>query len=165
MKAILQACPVPTREGTFIAYYSEKGLARLDFPNGRNAELAEPINPEMKQWHKLTARAIEAVINGQPITSTPPFDLGSGTEFQRNVWKALRKISCGKTKSYSEVAASVGKPKGARATGSACGANPIPLLIPCHRVLGSGGKLGGFSGGLDWKRKLLQRENVTNYRE
>ena len=149
MKATLQACPVPTREGTFIAYYSDAGLARLDFPNGRTTKSAAPTTPETKQWHKLTTRAIKAVIKGQPITSAPPFDLSSGTEFQRNVWGVLRKISCGKTKSYSEVAAAVGKPKGARATGSACGANPIPLLIPCHRVLGSGGKLGGFSSGLD----------------
>ncbi len=165
MKATLLACPVQTCEGTFVAYYSDKGLARLDFPNGRTAKPAEPTNPKTKQWHKLTTRAIEQVFKGQPITSPPPFDLSCGTEFQRNVWKALRKISCGKTKRYSEVAAAVGKPKGARATGNACGANPIPLLIPCHRVLGSGGKLGGFSSGLDWKRKLLQRENITNYRE
>jgi O-6-methylguanine DNA methyltransferase len=165
MKTFLQACPVPTREGTFLAYYSDKGLARLDFPNGKQPKSEELSNAEMKRWHKLTARAIGEVVNGKPITSMPPLDVSSGTEFQRNVWSALRKISCGKTKSYSEIAASVGKPKGARAIGNACGANPIPLLIPCHRVLASGGKLGGFSSGLDWKRKLLQRENITNYRE
>ncbi|MDB6058803.1 MAG: putative ada regulatory of adaptative response protein [Verrucomicrobiales bacterium] len=165
MKSTLQACAVPTREGTFLAYYSDKGLAQLDFPTGKTPKSADLTTPELKRWHKVTTRAIEQVITGKPITELPPLDLSAGTDFQRNVWGALRKISCGKTKSYSEIAISLGKPKGARATGGACGANPIPLLIPCHRVLASGGKLGGFSGGLDWKRKLLRRENVTHYRE
>lgn len=165
MKATLQACPVPTPDGTFIAYYSEKGLAQLDFPNGRKTTAAEPTSAEVKRWHKLTTRAINDVLDGKPLTSMPPLDLSSGTDFQREVWGALQKISFGKTKSYSEIAVAVGRPKGARAAGSACGANPIPLLIPCHRVLAAGGKLGGFSGGLDWKRKLLQRENVTTFRE
>lgn len=156
---------MPTREGTFVAYYSAKGLAQLDFPNGKKPKSAEPTTPEMKRWHKMTESAINEVINGKPITTAPPLDLSSGTDFQRDVWGALRKISCGKTKTYSEIAAAVGRPKGARAAGSACGANPIPLFVPCHRVLASGGKLGGFSGGLDWKRKLLQRENVTSFRE
>jgi AraC family transcriptional regulator of adaptative response/methylated-DNA-[protein]-cysteine methyltransferase len=165
MKSTLQACPVPTREGTFLAYYSDKGLAQLDFPNGKQPTPAEPTSPEIKRWHKMTASAINDVINGKSITSAPPLDLSGGTDFQREIWGALRKISCGKTKTYSEIAAAVGRPKGARAAGSACGANPIPLLIPCHRVLASGGKLGGFSGGLHWKRKLLERENVTSFRE
>jgi len=165
MKATLQAYPVPTRDGTFIAYYSDNGLARLDFPSGKESKVKALISLELKRWHKSTEAAIKRAINGKAITSTPPLDLSSGTEFQREVWSELRKISVGKTRSYSEIAAAVGRPKGARATGSACGANPIPLLIPCHRVLASGGKLGGFSGGLDWKRKLLQRENITSYLE
>jgi O-6-methylguanine DNA methyltransferase len=163
MKSTLQACAVPTREGTFIAYYSDKGLARLDFPNGKTPR-CDSLTGEVKGWHKLTERAVEQVIDGKNVTSLPPLDLSGGTDFQRSVWSTLQKISCGKTKTYTQIATSVRKPKAARATGSACGANPIPLLIPCHRVLASGGKLGGFSGGLDWKRKLLRRENVTSFR-
>jgi len=83
-----------------------------------------------------------------------------GTVFQKKVWNALRKISPGKTKSYGEIAQAIGKPKAVRAVGGACGANPIPVLVPCHRVLAANHKLGGFSGGLDWKRKLLAREDV-----
>ena len=83
-----------------------------------------------------------------------------GTEFQKSVWNALRKISPGKTKSYGEIAKAIGKPKAVRAVGGACGANPVPVLVPCHRVLAANKKLGGFSGGLDWKRKLLAREDV-----
>jgi O-6-methylguanine DNA methyltransferase len=163
MKSTLQTCVVPTSEGTFVAHYSDKGLARLDFPNGKTPGCDSPTG-ETKRWHKLTERAIEQVITGKDITALPPLDLSEGTDFQRSVWSALQKISCGKTRTYSQIAASVRKPKAARATGSACGANPIPLLIPCHRVLATGGKLGGFSGGLDWKRKLLARENVISFR-
>jgi O-6-methylguanine DNA methyltransferase len=163
MKSTLQTCAVPTSDGTFVAYYSEKGLARLDFPSGKPPRCGEPTG-EARAWHKVTERAVNQAMRGEPILEMPPLDLSKGTEFQRQVWSALQKISCGKTKTYTEIATSVRKPKAARATGSACGANPIPLLIPCHRVLASGGKLGGFSGGLDWKRKLLQRENVTSFR-
>ena len=72
----------------------------------------------------------------------------------------MRKISPGKTKSYGEIAPAIGKPKAVRAVGGACGANPVPVLVPCHRVLAANKKLGGFSGGLDWKRSLLTREGI-----
>jgi len=72
----------------------------------------------------------------------------------------MLKISAGKTKSYGEVATAIGNPKAVRAVGGACGANPIPVLVPCHRILAANKKIGGFSGGLDWKRKLLAREKV-----
>jgi len=74
----------------------------------------------------------------------------------------MRKIPFGRTKSYGEVAQAIGKPKAVRAVGGACGANPIPVLVPCHRVLAAHGKIGGFGGGLEWKRKLLTREGVEH---
>jgi O-6-methylguanine DNA methyltransferase len=86
--------------------------------------------------------------------------LSNGTTFQRQVWNTLRKIARGRTKSYGEIARAIGKPKAVRAVGGACGANPIPVLVPCHRVVAANKKLGGFSGGLDWKRELLVREGV-----
>ena len=82
----------------------------------------------------------------------------SGTDFQQQVWRAISKIPAGKTLSYSEIAASIGNPNAVRAVGTACGANPIPLLIPCHRVLASNGGLGGFGGGLAVKKLLLAAE-------
>lgn len=85
----------------------------------------------------------------------------SGTAFQKSVWRAMQKISLGKTKSYGEIAAAIGRPKAVRAVGGACGANPVPVLVPCHRVLAANNKLGGFGGGLDWKRSLLKREGVN----
>lgn len=71
------------------------------------------------------------------------------------------KIRAGRTQSYGEIAAEIGRPNAVRAVGGACGANPWPVLIPCHRVLAANRKLGGFSGGLDWKIKLLAREGVA----
>ncbi len=84
----------------------------------------------------------------------------TGTAFQKSVWQALQKIALGRTQSYGEIAAAIGRPRAVRAVGGACGANPIPVLVPCHRVLAANRKLGGFSGGLDWKRSLLKREAV-----
>jgi O-6-methylguanine DNA methyltransferase len=88
----------------------------------------------------------------------PPLDLSGGTGFQQRVWRALRRIGWGRTKSYAQVAEAIGSPTAVRAVGGACGANPIPVLVPCHRVLAANLRLGGFSGGLNWKRTLLARE-------
>jgi O-6-methylguanine DNA methyltransferase len=87
-------------------------------------------------------------------------DLSAGTPFQQSVWRALEKIPFGQTRSYGEIASAIGNAKGVRAVGGACGANPIPVLVPCHRVLAANGKLGGFAGGLAWKRTLLEREGA-----
>jgi len=81
-----------------------------------------------------------------------------GTPFQRKVWSALRDIGVGRTASYSEVAKAVGSPSAVRAVGAANGANPIPIVIPCHRVIGADGSLCGYGGGLERKRWLLRHE-------
>lgn len=84
-----------------------------------------------------------------------------GTAFQHSVWQILLKIPAGEVLSYGEVARRIGSPKAARAVGTACGANPIPLLVPCHRVVASDGSLGGFGGGLKIKQKLLDAESMN----
>ena len=89
-----------------------------------------------------------------------PLDLSSGTEFQRAVWRRLGKQRFGQPTSYAELAEAVGRPGATRAVGNAVGANPLPIVIPCHRVLATGGKLGGFSGGLQRKRQLLKIEGI-----
>ena len=83
-----------------------------------------------------------------------------GTEFQNRVWDELQRIAFGETISYAELARRIDAPGAARAVAGACGANPIPIIIPCHRVINSDGGLGGFSGGLDRKRKLLELEGA-----
>ncbi|MFN8389978.1 MAG: methylated-DNA--[protein]-cysteine S-methyltransferase [Bdellovibrionota bacterium] len=84
----------------------------------------------------------------------------AGTEFQREVWKQLRRIPFGATRSYGEIAARLGNPGATRAVGTACGKNPLVLFVPCHRVLAGGQKLGGFSAGLERKKFLLRLEGV-----
>lgn len=81
-----------------------------------------------------------------------------GTDFQRSVWKALRDIPAGETRSYGQLAAAIGAPKAVRAVGLANGANPVGVIVPCHRVIGSSGKLTGYAGGLERKRWLLAHE-------
>jgi len=85
-----------------------------------------------------------------------------GTEFQQSVWKQLREISYGQTISYSQLAKAIGRPKACRAVGSANGKNPIPIIIPCHRVIASNGGLGGYSSGLDIKQQLLTLETNSH---
>jgi O-6-methylguanine DNA methyltransferase len=84
-----------------------------------------------------------------------------GTPFQRKVWNALLDIPYGETRTYAELARSIGEPKAFRAVGAANGANPISIVIPCHRVISSGGGLGGYSGGVPLKRRLLALESGT----
>jgi methylated-DNA-[protein]-cysteine S-methyltransferase len=85
-----------------------------------------------------------------------------GTEFQRAVWNELLAIPYGQTRSYLQIAVSLGKPTATRAVGAANGANPIPIIVPCHRVIGADGSLTGFGGGLDIKRKLLELEGLLS---
>lgn len=94
------------------------------------------------------------------------FDLSldmQGTEFQLSVWQALMSIPYGHTCSYSDIAAKIGKPQAVRAVGTANGANPIPIIVPCHRVIGKNSALTGYSGGLKIKEALLHREGFRNY--
>ena len=108
----------------------------------------------------MAETALKNILAGNAPEEFPPLDL-AGTAFQKKVWNALRKISLGKTKSYGEIARAIGRPKAVRAVGGACGANPVPVLVPCHRVLAANKKLGGFSGGLNWKHTLLAREGIS----
>ena len=155
---------IQTDDGIFTAHFSERGVGALDFPQpGVTREgLKSPssLPPNIRCWLALTNKALFRVLSGQIPNKLPPFDLSVGTAFQQLVWRALLKIRPGQFRTYAQLAVEVGRPKAARAVGAACGANPIPVLIPCHRVLASGGGLGGFSGGLEWKRRLLEREGV-----
>jgi methylated-DNA-[protein]-cysteine S-methyltransferase len=164
MKTRLVELSIATPDGRFVARYSEKGLAELNFPSVGRAypRAVKPVGvpTNIRRWHRVTVAALKKVLAGRSPGKLPPLDLAGGTEFQRQVWNALRKIARGRTKSYGEIARAIGRPKAVRAVGGACGANPIPVLVPCHRVLAAHGKIGGFGGGLEWKRKLLTREGI-----
>jgi O-6-methylguanine DNA methyltransferase len=163
MKTQLVELPISTRDGQFIAHYSEKGLAEIDWPKmGRASSRAakkQIIPAKIKSWQRVTETALKKVLAGKK-SKLPPLDWTGKTDFQKSVWRQMLKISTGKTKSYGEIASAIGNPKAVRAVGGACGANPVPVLVPCHRVLAANKKLGGFSGGLDWKRSLLKREGI-----
>jgi O-6-methylguanine DNA methyltransferase len=151
---------VATSDGAFIASYSASGLAAVEFPSDRKPAIAKTVPAKIRGWHNATSAALKSALAGRAPNKLPPLDLSAGTAFQQRVWAVLRKIRCGRTLSYGEVARAAGKPGAARAVGGACGANPIPVLVPCHRVLAGNRKLGGFSGGLHWKQLLLGRESV-----
>jgi O-6-methylguanine DNA methyltransferase len=162
--------PITTRDGEFMAHYSEKGLAGLNFPRAKpgssrtagssRAVNAKQIPLQILQWHRTTTAALKKILAGLEPGEFPPLDWTGTTDFQKSVWKAMLKIPLGKTKSYGEIAQAIGKPKAVRAVGGACGANPIPVLVPCHRVLAANNKIGGFSSGLGWKASLLEREGI-----
>jgi len=104
--------------------------------------------------------ALEAYFAGQIAAIEAVPTLARGTDFQRLVWAALREIPAGSTLSYGELAAKIGRPAAVRAVGAANGANPIPVVVPCHRVVGADASLTGFGGGLERKRWLLAHERM-----
>jgi methylated-DNA-[protein]-cysteine S-methyltransferase len=105
-------------------------------------------------------RRFRAYFDGEAVDFPDEVDVSSGTPFQRGVWEVCRRIPRGVTRSYSELAAETGRSEAARATGSALAKNPLPIIIPCHRVIAANGTLGGFSGGLEMKRHMLELEGA-----
>jgi len=119
------------------------------------------VNPDADDNLRAAVQALgDYFQRGVPLPNDLPLD-PVGTPFQRNVWNQLRKVPHGKTLTYAQVAEKIGSPRAARAVGGACEANPIPLFIPCHRVIGANGSLCGFGGGgVSVKRKLLALEGI-----
>ncbi len=105
-------------------------------------------------------RQLEAWLSGNLQKFALPL-APHGTDFMRNIWKLLCEVSYGTTASYKELAVAAGNPKAVRAVGLACNRNPIPLFIPCHRIIGSNGKLTGYRGGLELKKRLLKMERAA----
>ena len=153
---------IPTKYGIFYASYSITGLFRLEFPRRSNKnEKINNLTEYANQWHQDTTRALNSMLLGEDPIKLPPLDLSIGTQFQQNVWQQLLKIPYGRTKSYSKLAEELNKPKAYRAVGNACGANPIPIIIPCHRALAAKYHIGGYSGETGWKQRLLNIEGAT----
>lgn len=126
------------------------GLRRIDFRGRRG-------NGHSSSLMRETIRQLRLYFAGELQIFDLPLEL-IGTEFQKKVWAALVTIPYGETRSYTEIAAQIGAPRAVRAVGAANGRNPIPIVVPCHRVIGASGSLVGFGGGLEWKRLLLDLE-------
>lgn len=142
--------------------FSDQGLTALEF-----VEEGSPPGPEaesypahLKPLIETAEQELKAYFAGIPINFTALTLDPQGTPFQRRVWQELQRIPRGQAISYKELAERIGNPKAARAVGQANGKNPIPLIIPCHRVIAADGGLGGYSSGLDRKRWLLHHEGA-----
>jgi O-6-methylguanine DNA methyltransferase len=144
---------------------SERGLAAIVLPQPSKAEVAAGLGLEAAHGpHASSARLRDArtqliqYLAGARTSFDLPLDLSHGTDFQRRVWKTLRAIPYGQLWSYRGLASRVGGVQYARAVGGAVGANPLPIVLPCHRVIAQDGAIGGFSAGLPAKRRLLALE-------
>ena len=164
----LQAAVLETTWGSLCIDASERGVRSCRLPEAPDRPV--PFHVLRARFPRggtpLLRRALayaRAMVEGRAPGACPALDeavVFAATEFQRAIWKALSEIPRGDTATYGELAGRAGHPRAARAAGSACGANPLPLFIPCHRALAAGGRLGGFSGGLAWKIHLLSKEGV-----
>lgn len=165
---ILHTTRFETPIGTMLAASSERGLAYLELPHASGRGFSG--------WQRVAAagtRAVEGFAPNRAVVAQVqeylagkrrefdvPIDL-RGTPFQLDCWNALLAIPYGETRTYAEQARAVGRPAAVRAVGAANGANPISLIVPCHRVVATGGKLGGYGGGLRLKERLLALEGAV----
>ncbi|HEY0825243.1 MAG TPA: methylated-DNA--[protein]-cysteine S-methyltransferase [Ramlibacter sp.] len=147
--------------GEMLVATTDRGLAGLWFVGQKHM-------PDTRGWREDAAHPVlreavaqlDAYFAGRRTGFALPLDLQSGTPFQQDVWRALLAIPPGGTTSYAQLARQMGKPRAARAIGAAVGRNPVSIVVPCHRVLGTGGSLTGYAGGLERKTALLQLEGA-----
>lgn len=143
----------------------DDGLRAILFPVQTDIVLPAVHGSRAARAHiSATQRALEQYFAGQPRAFDALTLAPAGTAFQHQVWRALRRIPFGETRSYRDIAEQIDNPKGVRAVGLANGRNPIPVIVPCHRVIGSNGTLTGFAGGLPTKKWLLEFENPGTLR-
>ena len=138
---------------------SDKGLVAIDVRNVKTSN-DQVKNAAAQKILSATKKQLEQYFAGKRTAFDIPLDL-EGTDFQQLAWRALCRIPFGKTISYGDQAKNIKKPKAFRAVGSANGKNPIPIIVPCHRVVASDGSLGGYSLGLKMKKQLLALEGVS----
>lgn len=150
-------CYTTTPVGDLLLAGDEGGLSMIGFPKGKMRRDPEPDWIFNEKPFVEARRQLDEYFAGDRKQFDLPLKL-SGTDFQVRVLEELQRIPYGETTSYGAIAKSIGRPKAMRAVGAANGRNPIPIIIPCHRVIGSGGDLTGFGGGLDTKAALLRLE-------
>ena len=168
----------PTSIGRIYLAATEKGICKVSLGYKNEKEFVKELKTQnlvpasFKQGSKRTSivrnnmyfkavkNEILTYLSGTPVSFKKDAVILDGTDFQKKVWRALSHIPYGKVLTYKQVAEKIGAPNAFRAVGGACGANELPIIIPCHRVVASNGGLGGFSNGLKLKRFLLRLEGV-----
>lgn len=149
-----------SREGLASVIIGEDDEALVAGLNAEHPNAAcTPMSAEQQREHAATAKAIVAMSHGQAAQVSLPLAL-PGTAFQQAVWQALCRIPRGQTISYKALAQAAGRPRAIRAAASACGTNPLALVVPCHRVIASDGGMGGYKWGVAHKVELLRRERI-----
>lgn len=164
----LATAVVETPIGALRLAVSEAGVARIGLPRSSGPGFAGWLrssfaDAERVPWLPLLDKLSQELIEyfgGRRREFAVPLDL-RGTEFQLAVWREIAAIPYGETCTYGGIADAAGRPRAVRAVGTATGNNPVPILVPCHRVIAAQGRLGGFSGGLDVKRRLLALERAS----
>jgi len=142
--------------GILSLVFSGKTLVKIVFERTHGIEPISPISPD-RVSHSLKMQLGE-YFKGNLREFTQEVVLLQGTDFDKKVWLALKEIPYGETRSYRWLAERIGNPKAVRAVGQALGRNPIPIILPCHRIIESNGSIGGYSGGINIKRRLLDLE-------
>lgn len=158
---------LPSPFGSMLIAISAKGLCRLSFDEGEEQLAARFPRAKLIEggpWVREISPLLRAIVAGDlPLESSRSLSFKldlRGTEFQRQVWDYLLTIPLGETRSYADISRALGVAGGDRAVGSANGANPVAIIVPCHRVIRSDGSLGGYAYGLDTKQALLKREGA-----
>lgn len=173
MKDSLHRISFPSPLGNILLAAGDRGICMLEICEGADFSLesdtekiTKSLDPQASalierqtSWLCAARDALMGYFEGEtPLPFSIPIDVSYGSPFRQAVWEALRTIPYGETRTYGEVAKMIGNPKAARAVGQACGENPLPIFVPCHRVIGHNGKLVGFTGGIHIKRALLDLE-------
>ncbi len=166
--AVVSRAEIGSPIGPLALYGTDQGLMAIVFPRHSRVAVeawldrvigtAEIVDDE--HAHEDTIGQLKEYFAGKRRDFDLELDV-RGTAFQQRVWEAVRAVPYGQTRSYKDVATAVGQPKAVRAVGAANGANPLPLVIPCHRIIGSSGGLHGYGGGLDVKARLLELEGYS----
>jgi methylated-DNA-[protein]-cysteine S-methyltransferase len=147
---------------------SERGLVATTLPQHSIEETEQLLGNRLNQATRSSIRFVGLVerfklyFKGEKVTFSDELDLSEATPFQQQVWQVTRLIPYGETRSYLWLAMQIGRPEAVRAVGQALGRNPLPIIVPCHRVVASNGGLGGFSGGIEMKKRLLNLESSAD---
>ena len=146
---------------------SIRGLIATTLPQHSVEETEQLLGNRLNQATRSSIRFVGLVerfklyFKGEKVTFSDELDLSEATPFQQQVWQVTRLIPYGETRSYLWLAMQIGRPEAVRAVGQALGRNPLPVVVPCHRVVASNGGLGGFTGGIEMKKRLLNLESLT----